>query len=126
MPKYLTAFFFILAVFSSCEGSGAGGIIKQPQMVSLLIDVHIADGSTYNLPQTPDSLYKYATARYIAIFKKHHTDSTQFISSMKYYSRQPEEFTDIYTKVLDSLKKKSDSLNKLQMKQNLKPHVKPR
>ena len=124
MPKYITAFFFTLAIFTSCGEGGAKGIIKQPQMTGLLIDIHIADGSTYNLPQTPDSLYKYATARYLSVFKKHHTDSTQFINSLKYYARQPEELNDIYTKVLDNLKKKTDSLSTLQMKQNLKAHAK--
>lgn len=126
MPKYIPAFFLILTLLNACGGGAPKGTIKQPQMISLLIDVHIADGSAYNLPQAPDSLYKYATARYLAVFKKHHTDSTQFINSMKYYSRQPEELTDIYTKVLDSLKKKTDSVSSLQTKQNLKPNVKPR
>ncbi|MGZ3752375.1 MAG: DUF4296 domain-containing protein, partial [Mucilaginibacter sp.] len=76
MHKYNKLFFSVLIFLAACKGSGTpGGIIKQDQMTGLLTEIHIADGSMYNVIQVPDSLYKYGTARYLAIFKKYHTDS---------------------------------------------------
>jgi hypothetical protein len=118
MHKYIVLFFSVTFLLSACSGNKTkGAIIQHDQMVNLLTDVHIIDGSIYTIPQNPDSLYKYATGRYIALFKKHHTDTAQFSKSLKYYTTQPLELQAIYVEVLKNLAKKADSLTKIQQKQ---------
>ena len=113
MHKYITLFFSVTFFFTACKnGKAPDGIIKHNQMVSLLTDVHIADGSLYAIPQMPDSLYKYGQGAYLEVFKKHHTDSVQFKASLRYYATQPVELQAIYDQVLLNLKNKTDSLSK--------------
>jgi hypothetical protein len=120
MRKYIILFFLVFPFLFGCSGSGSSGdIIPEDQMVAVLTAVHIADGLLINSSQAPDTLYKYGTARYLAVFAKFHTDSAQFRRSYQYYSTKPDEFTDIYDKVLKSLQTKTDSLNKLINKENL-------
>ncbi len=118
MHKYIILFFSVSFLLSACKGSkNQGAIINHDQMVSLLTEVHIIDGGIYTITQNPDSLYKYGTGRYMALFKKHHTDTAQFSKSLKYYTTQPVELQAIYVEVLKNLAKKADSLNKIQQKQ---------
>jgi hypothetical protein len=120
MRKYIILFFLVFPFLFACNGGGSSGdVIPEDQMVVVLTAVHMADGRLINLSQAPDTLYKYGTARYLAVFEKLHTDSAQFRRSYEYYSTQPEKFTDIYGKVLKSLQAKTDSLNKLVTKESL-------
>jgi hypothetical protein len=62
-------------------------------------------------------LYKYGTAKYLALFKKFHTDSAQFRKSFKFYAMHPAMLVPIYDQVALNLKNKTDSVNKIQQKQ---------
>ena len=118
MRKYITLFFSVTFLLSACKGVKAPGeVINHNRMISLLTELHIVDGGMFSVTQSPDSLYKYGTDRYLALFKKYHTDSVQFKKSLKYYTTQPVELQAIYDQVLVNLKQKTDSLNKLQQKQ---------
>lgn len=86
-------------------------------MTRLLTEIHITDGSMYNVMQVPDSLYKYGTAKYLVVFRSFHTDSNQFKKSLQYYSQKPELLVKMYEQVSDVLKMKSDSLNKVNQQQ---------
>ncbi len=119
MLKYITLFFSVSVFLSACkQNKAAVGVIDRGRMTSLLTDVHLVDGRLYLVKQEPDSLYKYGTGRYVALFKKYHTDSLQFKKSMQYYATQPLELQKIYDQIMLNLKQKTDSLNKLQLKQN--------
>src|SRR5476651_608873 len=82
----------------------------------IIFDLHIVDGMLYNIPQQPDSLYKYSAGNYALIFKKYHTDSVQFKKSFKYYTANPEQLQAIYDDVLKLLQAKYDSVNKIKVK----------
>ena len=113
MRKYITLFFLGSLLLLSCnDDKAAKGVLSHDQMIGLLTDVHIVDGRMYTVSQSQDSLYKYATGRYLSVFKQHHTDSSHFRKSMNYYALNPTELNDIYDQVLTNLKKKTDSLNK--------------
>ena len=113
MQKYITLFFSVLLYLAACKSETTPkGVITEPQMVNLLIDLHIVDGSIYTVPQVPDSLYKYASAKYVQLFKKHHTTAEVFKKSFKYYTSQPDKLQDMYTKVDVVIKAKIDSLNR--------------
>ncbi|HEX3387141.1 MAG TPA: DUF4296 domain-containing protein [Mucilaginibacter sp.] len=118
MHRYKILFFSFSVFLCACGGKTIPGDVIQPdKMVNLLTEVHIADGAMYNVMQLPDSLYKYGTDRYLQIFRQFHTDSVQFRKSMKYYCNNPEMLADMYDKVTDMLKQKSDSLNKVNQKE---------
>jgi hypothetical protein len=127
MHKYIILFFLVLTLLCSCNGddSAPDGILKKSEMVNVLTDVHIVDGGLINISQEPDTLYKYGYFRYLAVFKKYNTDSSEFKRSFKYYSLKPSVFSDIYDKVLKRLQVKTDSLTKLLTIQNKKNHIAP-
>jgi hypothetical protein len=124
MRKYITLFFSVSLFLYACTGNKSNQkIIQHDQMVSLLTDMHILDGSLYNtVSQSPDSLYKYGTARYLKLFKKYNVDSVAFRQSLKYYTTQPVEFQAMYDKILANLQAKTDSINKKLFKVNNAPH----
>lgn len=122
MRKYITLFFLILIFLPACKGDrNSAAIISHDRMINLLTDVHIADGSLYEVMQSPDTLYKYGIAKYINLFKSYHTDTAGFRKSMDYYSKRPEELIVMYDQVLKNLKMKSDSLAKEQQKVHVLP-----
>lgn len=119
MLKYIVLFFSVLIFLSACKPDKTpAGVISEPRMIRLLTEVHIIDGSLYTTVQEPDSLYKYGLGKYLALFKKYHTDSTQFKKSMSYYAMQPSELLKMYDQIALILKNKTDSLNKIQYKQH--------
>jgi len=124
MRKYITLFFLVMIILSSCKDKTNSKVINHDEMVSVLTDMLIIDGSMYNTPsQNPDTLYKYGTGRYLALFKRHHIDSVQFRTSLKYYTNKPLELQAMYDKILDDLKARTDSVNNAVFKQNNQHNV---
>ena len=122
MQKYISLFFLGLICVTACDSKDAPkDIIQEQQMISLLTDIHLADGSIYSAPQIPDSMYKYGRAKYDAVFKKHHTTDAEFKKSLKYYAVHPDQVQDMYNKIDAIIKAKIDSLNKKSGKPPLKP-----
>ncbi len=123
MRFYLVLFFCGLGFLFSCtdEKSIPGDVLPEDQMVSVLTDVHLVDGNIYNLSPVPDTLAKHGLGLYLAVFKMHHTDTTQFKASVKYYTTRPDVMLKMYDKVLARL----DSLQKAKA-QPVKPAVVPK
>ncbi len=122
MRNYINLFFLLLIFLSACGKKEAPpGVIKAEDMVGLMIDVHLADGSLYSVQQAPDTVYKYGFNRYLQVFKQHNTDSLQFKKSLKYYSRHPDQMDEIYVQVVQSLQDKLDKLNKPLTSKNAVP-----
>ncbi len=124
MRKYIIVFFSGLLLLFACSKT-PGEILKPDVMANLLTDIHLTDGSMINIPQIPDSIYKYGMGSYLQVFKKYNTDSAQFRKSYRYYTYHPDELVNIYDEVLKKLTLKSDSVtaliaknNKAQMKKN--------
>jgi len=46
-----------------------------------------------------------------SIWRRHHTDSLSFYTTLAYYSAHPEELLEIYREADERIKKKMDSLN---------------
>jgi hypothetical protein len=114
MRKYNLLFFSALLFLFACKWSNTpSGILKTDQMINVMTAMHIVDGSISNIPApNPDSLYKYGRGRYIALFKRFNTDSTQFKNSFKYYTQHPDIMDDMYTQIMKNLQAKIDSINK--------------
>ncbi|MBB5394500.1 DUF4296 domain-containing protein [Mucilaginibacter sp. AK015] len=117
MQKYISLFFSVLLGLTACQSNQLPeGVMKEQQMISLLTDIHLTDGEIYMVPQIPDSMYKYASAKFNNVFKKHHTTDAAFKKSLKYYTTQPEQLQDMYNKIDAILKAKLDSTNKAAIK----------
>jgi hypothetical protein len=114
MRKHIILFFSALLFLFACKGKSTDGIIDKDEMIRLLADVHLVDGSLYDRAGL-DTLYKYGTARYQYVFKKYHTDTAQFKRSMRYYTLDPEKLLVMYDAVADILQKKTDSINKIKV-----------
>lgn len=114
MQKYISLFFSVLLFLTACQSEKQpNGVLNEKDMVSLLLDIHLTDGTVYQVPQVPDSLYKYSSQKYVALFKRHHTTDAAYKTSLKYYSKQPERILAIYSKIETIIKAKVDSLNKV-------------
>jgi hypothetical protein len=83
------------------------------QMAAVLTDIHIVNGSLYNVTNQPDSILKHGMGLYLDVFKINHTDSATFRKSLQYYSLHPDVLVVIYEGVTRRLNKKLDSLKKI-------------
>lgn len=114
MQKYISLFFSVLLFLTACQSEKQPkGVLNEKDMVSLLLDIHLTDGTVYQVPQVPDSMYKYSSQKYVALFKRHHTTDAAYKTSLKYYSKQPERIQAMYSKLETIIKAKVDSLNKV-------------
>ncbi|GAA4102707.1 DUF4296 domain-containing protein [Mucilaginibacter panaciglaebae] len=118
MRKHIILFFSALLFLFACNNDkDAKGVLGRDEMVNLLVDVHLVDGSLLNQPNG-DSLYRNGTGRYFYVFKQHHTDSAQFRKSMAYYVSHPDVMIPMYDDIAKILQAKSDSINALVAKDN--------
>lgn len=81
-------------------------ILDKNQFTSLLIDMHLADGTLGARSGWRDNDEKRNYAYYNDVFKRYGIDRTQFDSCMYYYSAQTALFSKIYDVVIDSLNKR--------------------
>ncbi|RYU92190.1 DUF4296 domain-containing protein [Mucilaginibacter terrigena] len=114
MQKYISLFFSVLLCLTACQSNNdiPEGVIKEKEMISLLTDIHLTDGELYVIPQIPDSMYKYGSARYQKLFKRHNTTDAIYKKSLKYYTTKPQQLQDMYTKIDAIIKAKLDSTTK--------------
>jgi len=100
-------FFWVLIILAvvSCkkEENIPEGILSEEQMVSLLIDVHIAQGAIRELRLGTDS-----AAYLFKVFEresmlKHNTKDSTFYKSYSWYLDHPEQMFEIYAAVVDTL-----------------------
>lgn len=114
MRKHIFLFFLALIFLTACNNGTPKGIIERDRMVKLMIDVHIIDGTIYNLNEaTSDTLYKYGSDKFNKLFKSYQTDSTQFKKSLEYYTQRPEIMSKMYVDIMATLQAKTDSLVKV-------------
>jgi hypothetical protein len=110
--SYAAIFTVLLQLFAlaSCEVKRPHNILSQGKMEDILYDYHIARAISDNLPGNES----YKQKLYIeAVFKKYDITEAQFDLSMKWYSRNTEDLSDIYKEVDKRLKSNLDDTNKL-------------
>lgn len=99
---------FALILFQSCtrtEGPVPKEIISPDSMVSILVDVHLAEAAS-NVSRINDVQRFSASDLYPVIFKTHHTDSVAFRKSFDYYLEHPKKLDKIYEQVINELSKR--------------------
>lgn len=77
-------------------------VINEKDMTSILSDIHIAQAAKNNSAMTDSS--GYTMSQYTnAILKNHNTTKDKFLSSLKFYSDNPEILRQVYDSVITSL-----------------------
>lgn len=121
--KSLLLLFFMMIFFIACDsGSSPKGVIGKKEMIDVLTDVHLADG--YASTMYADSNRNHIAAMYMAIYKKHHTDSVGIRKSLEYYSKKPDELKTMYESVNENLKALEKRETDLEVAKQLKEQYK--
>jgi hypothetical protein len=102
--KHLILFTVIIVLLACKQEKVPEGIVDKDQMINLMVDMHITD-SYLNQVYNRDTMLMQAKTRYQYIFKKFGIDSTKFSRSLNYYSKRPQEFTEMYETVVKELEK---------------------
>ena len=91
----------ILLIFAACSNRPKG-VLDQEDMVNLLTDMHKLDGALVErgLMFSNDTT---KTKYYNFIFAKYNITKANFDSSLVWYTKKPQEFNNIYNKVLINL-----------------------
>lgn len=82
------------------------GIIEEKVMIEILSEMHTVDAFFNNtVGYDCDTVIGEVYYTYEQIFKKHGVTRDQFETSMDYYSKNPQQFRDMYEKVVLNLNK---------------------
>lgn len=111
---------FCIAILSACAGGGVekgdnkGKVIKTPDkvsiprdtMISILIDIHLAETMAQQLRRNRDSTTKSNIREYYqTIFKQHRVAEQEFKDAFLYYSKNIEDFNKMYEEIQIRLSK---------------------
>lgn len=91
-------------------------IIPENKIVSLLVDMHIADATTNLIRIKQNKLNIKPEDYYYSVLSKHHTNKETFDKSIKYYSKNLEQYNKIYDEVLKRLSIIEGSLTEVKKK----------
>jgi len=78
-------------------------VLDEDLMVSVLVEIQLAEGKVSSLPISYDSSQVLYTLLERDIFSKHEVTDSVFKSSMEYYLEDAEKMDRIYARVIDSL-----------------------
>lgn len=80
------------------------GVLNQQKMTKILAEIHLAQ-SALNIKSHTDTT-SYHMSDYTAfILKQHQVSRTDFLTSLKFYSENPEILKQVYDSVITSLTK---------------------
>ena len=89
--------------FACANNSSPSGILDEDLMVSILVDIQLAEGKVSSLPVSYDSSQVLYALLEKDIFSKHGVSDSVFIASMEYYLEDAEKMDRMYARVIDSL-----------------------
>ena len=94
----------LLALSLSCtSNSSPQGVLDEDLMVSILVEIQLAEGKVSSLPISYDSSQVLYTLLERDIFSKHGVSDSGFVTSMEYYLEDAEKMDRMYARVIDSL-----------------------
>lgn len=98
----------IIAVFAftACENEiipKPEHLIKEKQMINMLVDVHLAD-ATYNHFRYDSTMLNNTSENfYYSVLDKYEVPDSVFEKSLVYYASYPKDFEKMYRKVMSRL-----------------------
>jgi len=114
--KKIIGIIFLLLFLASCYQStpdtdfDMAKVISADSMVSLLTDIHIADGIISTRKDKTIPIGHLSGEYFEVILKKHGIDRETFEESTRYYAYHTEEFSMIYEKVITNLSLKESAI----------------
>jgi hypothetical protein len=110
MTKILTGLLFIFALGSCYHTTPDPSfdmslVIPADSMVTLLTDLHLADGVINTIKVKEKSIGHLSNEYFSAVLDKHKIGRDTFDESLRYYAYHTEELNKIYEKVIVNLSK---------------------
>ncbi len=98
---------FCFVAFFQCKSNESipENILNDDKMVSILTDIHLAEGYSRINGVYGDSAKEVLPAYYELILKKHNVERKVFTDSYYYYSTEPEKMNNIMNEVIINLSK---------------------
>lgn len=104
MKKYVLVCLIVAAMACVKEPIPPPDTLSKDQMISILIDIHLAEAKVGRLPfRSLDSSKVLFRKMELDIFKKHQTDTATYRKSFEFYLNNTAYLDDIYAAVVDSL-----------------------
>lgn len=79
------------------------GILPKDKMITILLDVHVAESSVNSRGMTNQQLNQLVAAKYDTVMKKNGTTFAVFKDSFSYYLHHPDQFEEIYAEIVNQL-----------------------
>lgn len=116
LKRCINIIVFILPIFftQGCVNKGAAtpdGILPDTVMVSMIADFFITEGVMIQLEYLSRKESGSAVPLYNKIFEKHKTTRDDFIKSLEYYSKTPEQLDRIYDLAIQKLSREQMELS---------------
>ena len=102
-------FVFLIVAITSCGGpKKPEGVLTQPQLAALLIDIYLAEARTENLPVHNGPPIKDSTIRFFIPFEQKLLKGRNLSDSImkltySYYLAHPKELEKVYDAIVDTL-----------------------
>lgn len=107
----------LLLTLVSCHSkSGApapDNLISKDSMISVMVDIHIADAVGDQRYGTDKPNRDFTNAVYARIYQNHHITADQYKTSFAYYEAHPADMNKMYEQVITELSKKEADLKKV-------------
>jgi hypothetical protein len=113
LKRILYAIFIVtvLVIFSAtCSGPSGDTLIPEKKFVSILADIHLADGIGMISVNNNDTFVYDSASLYGAVFQKYGVTRAMFDSTMLYYTARPGDFAEVYNEVMARLKKMEEGV----------------
>jgi len=101
----------ILVAISCGSDKSPKQVLGEEDMISFLIDLHIAEAAVQNLRLKIDSSRVVFEVENRFLLQKHNITDSVFLNSYNYYLARPEQLEKIYSAVVDSISLRQSLLN---------------
>ena len=115
---------FVLAAWAACSSSKKEeGVLTQPQLAALLVDVYIAEARVDQIPVLKDSSIRYYVPFEEKMLKDKGLSDVILKKTYTYYFTHPKELEQVYDAVIDTLALREQRLvMKAHQRPGLNPH----
>lgn len=108
MRPYRTSlfiFFVLTFVLANCgsKETTPESVLSKDKLISLLIDMYLAEAKLEGMPIQKDSSIKFFMPREKKILEKLGVADSTLKITYQYYFQHPKEFEEVYDAVIDSL-----------------------
>ena len=107
--RILIALALVALMLPACD-KAPRGIIKESDMVDLMVDIYKADAYCESYPtQFPDDSTKMMLKQ--SVFSKHGVTQADYDTSLVWYAHNMDAYTDVHQKVIDRLNSERDGVD---------------